>query len=62
MKTHVRKGTGNGCDEIPLCGFSNRRGWRVLPDQVVGAKDFNRVPEKDRCKLCEMEALNIRNR
>lgn len=63
MKIHARKGTGNGCDDIPLCGFNNSRGWRHLPIQCVkGAKDFRMTPSADRCALCEQEVLHVRNR
>lgn len=63
MKIHARKGTGNGCDDIPLCGFNNSRGWRHLPIQFVkGAKDFRMTPSSERCALCEDLVLIIRNK
>lgn len=63
MKIHGRKGIGNGCDNIPLCGFNNRRNWNHLPGgYVLPAKEFKATPAVDRCKLCEMKALTIMNR
>lgn len=62
MKVHVRKGTGNGCDDIPLCGFNNSRGWKHLPQQFVkSAKDFRQANSEDRCQLCEEKYLIARN-
>ncbi len=61
-KTHARKGTGNGCDNIPLCGFNNSRAWRELPSKfVVGAKEFRATSSVDRCALCVQEVLHVRN-
>lgn len=62
MKTHVRKGTGNGADTVPLCAFNNARTWHHLPAQFVKApKDFRKAPQEDRCELCEAAYLRVRN-
>lgn len=63
LKIHVRKGTGNGCDDIPLCGFNNARGYRHLPASVVkSAKEFRETDSEKRCQHCENLYLIHRNR
>lgn len=63
MKHHVRKGTGNGCDNIPLCGFNNQRRYRILPTKFVhSAKEFRNISSEERCHHCENKYLEVRNK
>ena len=62
MKVHVRKGTGNGCDDIPACAF-NARHYKHLPSEYVKSpKEFRATAAEQRCQHCEQKYLEIRNR
>ena len=62
MKIHVRKGIGNGCETIPVCGLNNSRKYNHLPAEFVkSAKDFRKIPSDDRCQHCTDKYLEIRN-
>jgi len=62
MKVHVRKGIGNGCDNIPVCAF-NARNYKHLPGEFVKPpKEFRNTPAEQRCQHCEHKYLEIRNK
>ena len=61
MKMHVRKGTGNGCDDIPVCAFNSRRYKHLPQEHVLSPKEFRTVDSEHRCAHCSDLYLVIRN-
>lgn len=62
MKVHVRKGTGNNCDNIPVCAM-NARHYKHLPNEFVKSpKEFRQAASEDRCQHCMDLYLINRNK
>ncbi len=52
MKIHVRVGTGNNCETLPLCAHNGRHYDRLPADYVKSAKEFRLSDPAERCALC----------